>query len=429
MRAMSAAGSDTSDTSAATKATHEVARWRRILCGVLVVIVCVLVPVSILAVWTRNTLLDTDQYVETVGPLAGNQAIQQAVADRIVIVLKERVDLESKVEEALPERAKFVVPFVAQGIRGFIRDQALRLLQSEQFQTLWDGANRRAHRQVVALLTGNEGGRIRTKDGKVAIELGPVIEKVNEKLTDLGVDVFDDETKERGELVLFQSEDLTKIQGAVDLLDQIAVILPILLLVLLIAAIALSGNRRRTVLRAAIGIAISAALVLIVFNLLRTVYLDAVESASVDRDAADAVYEQILQFLRLSLRTTFVVAIVVAIGAWVAGPGSTATRLREGVKGLVNGDEAAAVEQSSLGRFVARYKTALRVVVVLAGLVLLMALSQLTPLTVLVIAVLVVIGLLLVEFLGRGGSGAEPDAGATPPTKSTAKKTATKRSS
>ena len=63
-------------------ATKTAPRWRRITCGVLVVIVCVLAPVSMLAVWTRNTLLDTDQYVETVGPLAQEPAIQRAVSMR-----------------------------------------------------------------------------------------------------------------------------------------------------------------------------------------------------------------------------------------------------------------------------------------------------------------------------------------------------------
>ena len=44
----------TSDTGSA--AAEKVPRWRRILCGVLVVLVCILAPVSLLAVWTRNTL-------------------------------------------------------------------------------------------------------------------------------------------------------------------------------------------------------------------------------------------------------------------------------------------------------------------------------------------------------------------------------------
>ena len=58
-----------------------VPRWRRILCGVLVVLGCVLAPLSIHSVWIYNTLLNTDQYVATVGPLAKNPEVQDAARD------------------------------------------------------------------------------------------------------------------------------------------------------------------------------------------------------------------------------------------------------------------------------------------------------------------------------------------------------------
>src|SRR4051812_10091938 len=50
-------------------------RGRRIATVVLVILGCVLAPVSVLALWAKTTLLDTDQYVETVAPLATNQDI------------------------------------------------------------------------------------------------------------------------------------------------------------------------------------------------------------------------------------------------------------------------------------------------------------------------------------------------------------------
>jgi hypothetical protein len=46
----------------------DVPRWRRIVGTILLVVGCVLVPLSLSAVWVRNTLLDTDNYVSTVGP-------------------------------------------------------------------------------------------------------------------------------------------------------------------------------------------------------------------------------------------------------------------------------------------------------------------------------------------------------------------------
>jgi hypothetical protein len=400
MRAMAATDKTETTIDTSTEAAAAVPRWRRIVCGVLVVLVCILAPVSLLAVWTRNTLLNTDQYVETVGPLAEDSDIQQAIADRLTEALTNNVDLDQEVKDALPPRASFAAPFVAQGIERFVHDASLRLLESDQFQTLWNEANRRAHGQVVAVLTGNEGGRVTTKDGEVVVQLGPVVEAVQERLSGLGINIFSGSGGQRAsrQFVLFQSEELTKIQGLVDLLDQIAWVLPILLVVMLAAAVALSANRRRTILRTAIWIAVGMALVLVIFNVGRSFYLDAFRN----RDAAAASYDQILGFLRLSARTALVVAILVAIGAWLAGPGKTATRIREGVKKIGSGDDSEAIQQSTIGRFVSAHKTLLRAVVIGLALLVLVVLSAVTPLTVLVIAVLVVVGLVLIEFLGRG---------------------------
>jgi hypothetical protein len=427
MRAMAEAGGDQAAATSADRGsdtTPKVPRWRRITCGVLVVLVCILAPVSLLAVWTRNTLLNTDQYVDTVGPLAQNSDIQQAIADQVVLQLRENTDIAQRVKDALPAKASFVAPFVAQGIEQFVHTATLKIVESDRFQSLWENLNRKAHGQVIAVLEGNEGGRITTKKGEVALQLGPIVQKVQGALSKIGVDVFSGNEKPR-ELVLFKSEDLTKIQGLVQLLDDVASWLPFVLVAMLAAAIALSGNRRRTVLRTAIWIAVGMALVLVIFNVGRSFYLDAFRN----RDAAAAAYDQVLSFLRLSARTALAVAIIVAIGAWIAGPGRLATRIREGVKGLASGEGRGAGESTAVSRFVVRYRVALRVVVIGLGLLILVILTAPTPLAVLIIALLVLAALIIIEVLGRGGSGAPAPEVAPAPAKAVkAKSTAAKRS-
>jgi hypothetical protein len=189
-------------------------------------------------------------------------------------------------------------------------------------------------------------------------------------------------------------------------------VLPVLTVLFLAAAIALSPRRRRTVLHAALGIALAVGLLLIVFNIGRSAYLDAL-GANVHRDAAGAVYDQLLEFLRTALRTVFVLAAVVAIGAWIAGPGQVATRIRERARGLVSrpdGDESGGTP-SAIAVLAARYKSPLRVTAAGIGLVVLIALSHPGPVAVLIIAVLVVLALLLIEFFAsRAPRSTEVDA-------------------
>jgi hypothetical protein len=429
MRAMSAAETDTPDTTDESAVDGGVPRWRRILCGVLVVLVCILAPLSVLAVWTHNTLLDTDQYVDTVGPLARDGDIQKALANTVVLQLEDNVDVAKEVKDALPPRAAFVAPFIAEGIHQFAYNAALRIAESDKFQSLWDNVNRRAHGAVVKVLTGNESRRVTTKNGEVALQLGPIAQKVQGALAKIGVDIFPSDggtPTTAHQFVLFKSEDLTKIQGGVDLLDQLATWLPILMLVMLATAITISPNRRRTVLRAAIGIGIAMALLLILFNVARSIYLDA---GFKNRDAAGSAYDQILSFLRLSARTALAVAIVVAIGAWLAGPGRLATRIREGVKKLASGGETQAIEESKVARFVTRYKTPLRAVVVGLALLILILMSRVSPLAVLIVALVVVLGLVIIEVLGRGAAPQETAAVGAGDSKAAAPKKAPPKSS
>ena len=376
-------------------------RWRRLLVSVLVVLVCVLAPISVLGVWVRNTVLHTDQYVDTMAPLASDPAIQQAVATRVTNTLVEQTGLEKKISNLLPTKAQKLAPIIVGGAEQVVHAAALKIVASDQFETLWREMNRRAHARVVAVLQGNGTDTVETKNGQVTVNIGPIVDKVTAALS-AKTSLFDnvDTSGLDKPIVLFDSKDLRKAQGGVDLLDNVANYLPFVLLALLAIAIWLSGNRRRTILRTALGIALGMALLLILFNLGRSIYLDSLPS-TVNQDAATSVYDQLLSFLRTSLRTSFVVAIVVAIAAWLAGPGSAATRIRAAVRGGGSHDLAAGEAASPVAAFVYRYRNALRILVVGIGLVILVVLDAPSPVAVLVIAVLVLIGVLVVELIGR----------------------------
>ncbi len=387
-------------------------RWRRILVVVLLVLGVILAPLSVFAVWTNGTMLNTDQYVDTIAPLAEDPVITDRIATRAVESLLAQVDLDQEITEALPDRAAPLAPAISQAVAGLATDVAQRFLESDQFATLWRELNRRAHDQVRNVLTG-EGKRLEA-GGKVVVQLGPVVETIRTKLEGLGLDIFSDAsggTRVSNQFVLFQSDDLEAVQGGVDLLQSLAVVLPILTVLLIAAAVALSGNRRKTLLRAALGVAFMMALLLIGFNVLRSVFVDAFRPEG--QAAGGAVYDQLLGFLRLSVRALFALGVVVAIGAWLAGPGSLAVRTRAGFQRLMDGTAGEGSDEvSAVSSAVAGHRNPLRVLVVGLGAVLLMVLSRPSGVTVLVVALLVLFGLIVIEVLARGARRAEAAASA-----------------
>jgi hypothetical protein len=408
-------GSAAAPSTSAVESRSDASRWRRIVGAVLVVVGCLLVPLSLSAVWVRNTLLDTDNYVSTVGPLASDPQIQQALADKLTNAIFTRVDVNQKIADALPPRAGFLAAPVANALRTTTDQAALRLVESSRFQTLWDKANRRAHAAVVNVLTGG-GSRVSTENGTVAINTGQIVDNVKAKLDAKGINIFDKVTVPASsqQFVLFQSDDLEQAQGFVDFLQTIAWVLPFLALACLAGAVAVSKHRRRTIQRGAIGVALAVGVQLVLLKTGRSLYLDAVTTKNSTPGAAGAVWDQVTSFLRTAGITVIVLALLIAVGAWVAGPSSAATRLRSwwhrtlGRSGE-SADEAAPA--GAVAMFVTRYTPALRGVGVAIAFVVLIAWTNPTALTVLVIALVLLVYLAVVEFLGRAAK-TQPHVGA-----------------
>ena len=85
--------------------------------ALLLVLGCGLAALSVVAIWLRTTLLDTDRYVDTVAPIAAQPAVQDAVADKLENAIFTRIDFAALAREALPERADVIAPVIETGVR------------------------------------------------------------------------------------------------------------------------------------------------------------------------------------------------------------------------------------------------------------------------------------------------------------------------
>ena len=149
------------------------ARWT--VAVALVVLASLLAPVTLVARYARDELLDTDKYVATVAPLAEDPALQAAVTDIVTTRLMDRLDVEDLARQALdalteqgaPDAVTALAVPLADQVEGFVRTQVARFLATQAFADLWEQANRAAHTQLDAALTGSGDGVVSTDDGVV----------------------------------------------------------------------------------------------------------------------------------------------------------------------------------------------------------------------------------------------------------------------
>ena len=163
-----------------------------------IVLMAVLAPLSVVARWAHDTVSDTDRYVENVAPLASDPAVQAAVIDRITQEITTRLQVESVTGEAVdaladrglrrspPPASRRSRDPLSDAIEGFIEEQVTKLVESDQFETAWIEANRQAHTQMVAVLTGKDTDTVEISDNAVSINLATLIDTVKQRLVDRG---------------------------------------------------------------------------------------------------------------------------------------------------------------------------------------------------------------------------------------------------
>ncbi|MER7753731.1 hypothetical protein [Kitasatospora sp. NPDC097643] len=328
--------SEKSEKPAAAPAQHQSRAVRIVLStlsAVLITIGCILVPVSLITVWVHDIALDTDQYVKTVAPLASNPAIEAAAAKRITEAVDVRVDgkeitsdvaswLES---QGLPPRAanavKALGPQLDSAVNSAVSKVATRFVQSDRFETIWTTANRAAHAAIVHALTGQGRGAIGVSEGTVTLDVGTAVDKVKEDLVDAGISPAEKIPEINKQLVLFKSDKLAKMQDAAHLLDVVGNWMPILTVLFLAIGVVLARRRRRAMVSAALGVAFSSLLVAIGLVIARRYYLDHLPAQVQSKAAAAAIFDTLLRFLKVSVRTAVVLGIVVALGAYLSGAG------------------------------------------------------------------------------------------------------------
>jgi hypothetical protein len=392
-------------------------RWRTILAVVLIVVGCVLAPLAGVAVWARNQVTNTDRYVRTVAPLASDPAIQQAIADQITTQIFTYLDVRGLTDQTVDAlAARGVRPQVADqlrgfagplasGIQGFVRTEVGKIVQSQAFADAWVQANRVAHQGLVKALTGQGDGTVTVEGDTVTLNLAPFIETVKQRLVEGGFGLAERIPEVNASFVLFDVKNLTQARSAFNLLNTLGVWLPIIAIVLLGIGVFVAKDHRRALVGAAVGVAVAMVGLGLSLAVFRTIYLDAVPAQVLPHDAAAVLYDTIVAYLRLGLRTVLVLALVVAGGAFLTGQSTTAVRTRQRLTAAIGrlrgGATQAGWRTGLVGTWVYANKTLLRIAAVTLAALALVFWGQPTGKTILVLAGLLLVALALIEFLSQ----------------------------
>jgi hypothetical protein len=405
-------------------------RLRHVGASVLLLLALLLAPLAVVAAWVDDEVSDTDRYVQTVAPMASEPAVQDVVIDRLTNRVVENVDVEA-VTAALTRTLADAgaPPRVVEGaealdgpLRSAVTTVADRVITgvvtSDTFQQAWEGANRRAHAAVVNMLTGEREGAVRTTGDTIQLDLGVVVDEVRQRLVDAGFDKASAIPDTDRTVTLFETEKLGQAQDAMRVLDVVGTWLPVLTVVLAALAVWTAPAHRVMLMVTATGVGVMMVLLLVALAVVRRVYLDAVPPATLPTDAAAAIFDTFMRFLRDSARTLLVVAVITALAAYLYGPGRAArgvrTLARRGTTATGRSLHRAGVHTDSTGRWLDDHRSWTTGVVIGAGALALVLWNH--PTVGAVALVLgVVLAVLAVVAVLAAAAGPEPAAAAGEP--------------
>ena len=374
-------------------------RGRRVGSIICAVVGAILLPLAVITVWTRQSILDTNAYVETVAPLADNEDIQAAVTVRVTEAVAEVVDFRSIAEETLPPEAAVLAGPIESGAKSLIQDVVGRVVASDAFADLWEDVNRIGHDNVVKVLKGEGNEVVETSGGRIVLKLGPLAEETIKEVDQiLGSNFAESVPTEEidQEFVIVESSDLSDVQDALGLLDALSWITVILALALLAAAVLLAENRRLGFRRVGIAIVAPMIIALVLYAWARGQYAGSLSANVENPDAATAFFDITTRFVLRSFRALLVLGLVVLLGAWVVGPSASAAKIRAWWDQLLGraGEAGAEREIGPVPRWVAAQQRALSIATVVVGVLALALWTRPTGWVVifLVLAVLLIVG-------------------------------------
>ncbi len=403
-------------------------RTRGIIAWVLVVLASLLIPISVISAWAITTVTNTDQYVATMAPLARNQVIVEHLANKATDELFSTHVVQNKVTDLLPPKAKPIVQPIVTQVKTYVNGVALKVFQSEQFGKLFDALNRRSHQTVIDILSGKQTPLTKAlKNGQVVLNLTPQLNQLVDQLNSRGVKLFNPIkpilTNDSGlGFTVVSKSQVSKFSGMFNTLVTLGWAVPVVAIALGVLGVVVAVQRRKTLLRLAVGIGLFTLVLLGALAYGRTTFLNQASSHRFDVGVAAAVWDTLIRFLKADLRWALLGCVLVAVGAWVAGPARYAVWIRTktaaaarwvvGQGRAVTSAAGRGVSGSQgarkTGAWINEHVKGLRILgVVIAGLVLLLG-GDVTgwDLVILVIVVAVYLGLLqVVAYWARRVSG------------------------
>lgn len=373
------------DVATVANATPRAGRRRRVLAGLALMLACVSILLSTVAVWTHQVAFNTERFTALTSRVVTSPEIIDPLSARISTQVVDALGVGTRLEARLPDALKPLAGALTVAVRDGIERRLQVALANPKIQNALITTLSFAHARIMALLRG-QSNAVTVVDGYVVIQVFPVVGAALTELQAMGLippevqlpDLSSGEPPEVllprlqtalaalgvtlpadfGTIQLMPADRLVTAQAAVRAFDIIVVVLLILSVVLVALAIWLARHRRRMVIYVAIGTIIAFLLARLAIRGIEEALIAGIADAGVAsavRSVLDATIEDLRRLTTIILVATAIVAIVAYL--WGRPQWAVAVASRAGDLAGRAGTSAAAAGSAGIGAAASRRPT------------------------------------------------------------------------
>ncbi len=309
--------------------------FRSIAAVLIFVIAAALTPLAMLGNWGHATVVNSEQFLATVGPLAESPQVQAAVSEAVSAAIVKQVDTTAIVGDFLGGllnndqlSASLSAP-IAAGVNKLIGEIVQGFIASDAFQKVWVTLAGATQKSVVAILQGGNEGPVQMQGDQVVLDISDLLTAVQSQLGAQGVSLADKVTipESDRQIVLFEAPVVAQLQFVYSLTSPILQWFPLLMAILFGLAITLARRRPRMVLAVGIALVVTGGLTTWALGVGKTFFVDQL-AGTVFGGASGVFWDTLLNYLMTGLQGLMIFGVVVAIAGWFAGSSRPAKNVR-----------------------------------------------------------------------------------------------------
>lgn len=315
---------------------------RSVLAGLALVLACLAMVVTSMAIWVHQVALDTDRFTEIVRPIVTDPAVTDPIAARVSEQVVTALDVQSRVAALLPGASSALAAPITAAAQEAVERRLQGVLTNPEVQAGLVRTLSVTHERLVAFLRGDTTA-LTVADGYLYLDVWPIIGAALTHLQSMGLipanvqlpDLSSGEPPaalaeqfqtrlgitlppDFGTIRLTEAQRLATAQTIVQAFDALVVILIGLSVLLVVLTIWLARNRRRMIVYLALGVVIALVVARFALRGLSSLVAGQVADADLGGAITTVVATTVADFVGW---TTILLVVTAALGivAYVAG--------------------------------------------------------------------------------------------------------------